>query len=180
MRQGIKDRNDIQHHVVICGMHPEIIHFILPLRAKYLTESLLKWIVILAPTLPQEIHDALSIFPKVIFIQGDPLHPENLFRANITTADIAVILNSTFNNINICDLSAFNDSYKDENFNIYNQSNKNDNKNKLDEEMFDSTTLFIYKTIKKINHSIQIITELLVAKNIEFLFHFNDVINKYL
>ena len=35
--------------------------------------------------------------------------------------------------------------------------------------MLDSTTLFIYKTIKKINHSIQIITELLVTKNIEFL-----------
>ena len=96
MRQGIKDRNDIQHHVIICGMHSEIIHFILPLRAKYLAENMLKWIVILAPILPQEIHDALSIFPKIVFIQGDPLHPENLFRANITTADIAVILSNTF------------------------------------------------------------------------------------
>ena len=29
MRQGIKDRNDIKNHIVICGMHHELIHFIL-------------------------------------------------------------------------------------------------------------------------------------------------------
>ena len=44
----IKDRRDIKDHVIICGMHSEIINFILPLRAKYLTKKMLKWIVILA------------------------------------------------------------------------------------------------------------------------------------
>ena len=171
MRQGIKDRNDIQHHVIICGMHPEIIHFILPLRAKYLTENMLKWVVILAPMLPQEIYDALSIFPKIIFIQGDPLHPENLFRANITTADIAVILSSNFskNTTNNETIGINNqEANKDEDSDL-NDSSSDSGKNKLDEEILDSTTLFIYKTIRKINHSIKIITELLVTKNIEFL-----------
>ena len=28
MRQGIKDRSDIKNHIVICGMHHELIHFI--------------------------------------------------------------------------------------------------------------------------------------------------------
>ena len=174
MRQGIKDRNDIQHHVIICGMHPEIIHFILPLRAKYLTENMLKWVVILAPMLPQEIYDALSIFPKIIFIQGDPLHPENLFRANITTADIAVILSSNFSN-NPKDNENKGNNNKDAKIDEDNDLNDNSSssnkntKNKLDEEILDSTTLFIYKSIRKINHSIKIITELLVTKNIEFL-----------
>ena len=168
MRQGIKDRNDIKHHVIICGMHPEILHFILPLRAKYLTENMLKWIVILAPFLPQEIYDTLIIFPKIIFIQGDPLHPENLFRANITTADIAVILSGNLSkipkNIEINNLSGNKTNNIDENNDNFHNKN-----NKLDEEILDSTTLFIYKAIRKINHSIKIITELLVSKNIEFL-----------
>ena len=45
MRQGIKDRSDIKGHIIICGMHHEIIHFILPLRSKYIPEKLLKWII---------------------------------------------------------------------------------------------------------------------------------------
>ena len=52
MQQDIKDRNDIKNHIIICGMHQELLHFILPLRSKYLPEKLLKWIVILAPSLP--------------------------------------------------------------------------------------------------------------------------------
>ena len=168
MRQGIKDRNDIQHHVIICGMHTEILHFILPLRAKYLTENMLKWIVILAPMLPQETYDALSIFPKIIFIQGDPLHPENLFRANITTADIAVILTSNFNKNKDNNFSGINHrDNRDEDFD--GNDDGSGSNNRIDEEMLDSTTLFIYKAIRKINHSIKIITELLVTRNIEFL-----------
>ena len=140
IHQSIKDRDDIINHVIICGMHPEIIHFILPLRAKYLPENHLKWIVILAPSLSQELHDALSKFPKIIFIQGNPLQPENLFRANITSADIAVILSS----------------------------GQSDNcENEFD--IPDAGTIFIYKALKKMNKNIKIMTELLITKNIEFL-----------
>ena len=80
--QGLRDRNDIKNHIVICGMHPELIQFIMPLRSKHLPIKLLKWIVILTPNLPQEIHDTLSKFPKIIFIQGDPLNSENLMHKN--------------------------------------------------------------------------------------------------
>ena len=140
IHQSIKDRDDIINHVIICGMHPEIIHFILPLRAKYLPENHLKWIVILAPSLSQELHDALSKFPKIIFIQGNPLQPENLFRANITSADIAVILSS----------------------------GQSDN-SEIDVDIPDAGTIFIYKALKKMNKNIKIMTELLITKNIEFL-----------
>ena len=181
MRQGIKDRNDIRNHIIICGMHYELIHFILPLRSKYLPEKLLKWIVILAPSLPQEIHDALSKFPKVIFIQGDPLFPENLFRVNITTADIAVILSSC--NINGNNgIDEFNEIIGKENEELNGEKDDDfvSNKNKkIDEEIIDSKTLFIYKSIKKLNSSIQIITELLRTNDIEFLLTRRDLKKLY-
>ena len=171
MRQGIKDRYDIKNHIIICGMHQELIHFILPLRNKYLPEKLLKWIVILAPSLPQEIHDSLSKFPKVIFIQGDPLYPDNLFRANVTSADIAVILSSVSSIGNSDKEAEINEIIGKENddANAGKDGGDNNNTSKIDEEMIDSKALFIYKSIKKLNHSIQIITELLRTNDIEFL-----------
>ena len=174
MRQGIKDRSDIKGHIIICGMHHEIIHFILPLRAKYIPEKLLKWIIILAPNLPSEIHDALSKFQKIIFIQGDPLYPDNLFRANITKADIAVILGSTYStaNFNSNEVNDYGEIIgKDgDDPSRGDKTSVNDKKNrKIDEEMLDAKTLFIYKSIKKINSSVQIIIELLKNNNIEFL-----------
>ena len=39
MHHSIKDRDDISNHIVICGLHPALVHFILPLRAKYLKED---------------------------------------------------------------------------------------------------------------------------------------------
>ena len=171
MRQGIKDRSDIKNHIIICGMHQELIHFILPLRNKYLPEKLLKWIVILAPSLPQEIHDTLSKFPKVIFIQGDPLYPENLFRANVSTADIAVILSSVSSIGNSDKETELNEIIGKENddANAGKDGGDSSNTSKIDEEMIDSKALFIYKSIKKLNNSIQIITELLRTNDIEFL-----------
>ena len=147
----IKDRRDIKDHVIICGTHSEIVHFILPLRAKYLTKNMIKWIVILAPNLPEDIQNILSIFPKIIYIEGDPLYPENLHKCNIATAEIAVILNNNYSN---------------------NKTNLNQNENeeiKIEDQFLDSSTLFIYNSIRKINRSIKIITELLYTNNIEFL-----------
>ena len=154
--QNIKDRRDIKDHVIICGTHPEIIHFILPLRAKYLTKKMIKWIVILAPNLPKEIIDILSIFPKIIYIEGDPLYPENLHRCNISTAEIAVILNNNLSNLERSEFK-----------NNINQNEKNEIK--IEDQFLDSSTLYIYNSIRKINHSIKIITELLYTNNIEFL-----------
>ena len=171
MRQGIKDRSDIQHHIIICGMHNELIHFILPLRNKYIPEKLLQWIVILAPFLPHEIHEALSNFPKIIFIQGDPLLPENLIRANILTADIAVILSSAsyFDNMSRNEMG-INEIIGKDNLDIFDniEINLNDN-NEINEDILEAKTLFIYKSIKKLNSSIKIITELLKTSDIEFL-----------
>ena len=161
--QDIKDRRDIKDHVIICGMHSEIVHFILPLRAKYLTKKMLKWIVILSPNLPKEIQDILSIFPKIIYIQGDPLYPENLHKCNISTAEIAVILSNNSSNF----MENSNQGFINENGIEHNQDEFN--KIKMEGQFLDSATLFIYNSIKKINSSIKIITELLFTNNIEFL-----------
>lgn len=174
MRQGIKDRSDIKGHIIICGMHHEIIHFILPLRSKYIPEKLLKWIIILAPNLPSEIHEALSKFQKIIFIQGDPLYPDNLFRANITTANIAVILGSTysgakFSQNEVNDYGEIIGKDGDDSSGGDKTSGSDKKTRKIEEEMLDAKTLFIYKSIKKINSSVQIIIELLKNNNIEFL-----------
>ena len=166
LNQGIRERNDIKNHIVICGMHPELIQFILPLRSKYLPIKLLKWIVILTPNLPQEIHDTLSKFPKIIFIQGDPLSADNLMRANIMTADIAIILGAYSN------MDNDNDNYEiigRENDEKSEEKKEESNANDGDDLIEDAKVLYIYKSIKKLNSSIQIITELLHTSNIELL-----------
>ena len=172
-RQGINDRDDIKHHIVICGMHQELIHFILPLRNKYLPEKLLKWIVILSPFLPQEIHELLCKFPKIIYIKGNPLIPENLSRANISSADIAVILsNSNFRHNMHKIESDYNEYFeinKDDDDTFKRSNNNLKNKENLNEEAIDAKTIFIYKSIRNMNKSIQIITELLLTNDIEFL-----------
>ena len=168
LNQGIRDHNEIKNHIVICGMHPELIQFILPLRSKNLPIKLLKWIVILTPNIPQEIHDTLSKFPKIVFIQGDPLYSDNLMRANIITADIAIILGDYPNM----------DNSDNDNYEIIGRENEEQNEEKKEDEnnandsddlMEDSRVLYIYKSIKKLNSSIQIITELLHSNNIELL-----------
>lgn len=43
---SIKDSLDVTNHIVVCGIHPSLYYFILPLRAKYLKEW--QYIVILS------------------------------------------------------------------------------------------------------------------------------------
>lgn len=97
MPHTIKDSTLIVNHIIVCGVHPALIHFLLPLRSKYLGEDNIRYIVILAENLPQMFYENLSKIPKIIYIKGSPLLPENLYRANITNADKAVILSNEKN-----------------------------------------------------------------------------------
>jgi len=169
---GIEGRNDIKHHIIICGMHHEIIHLILHLRAKYIPEQLLKWIVILSNYLPQDIHDILCNFQKVIFIQGDPLNPDNLYKVNISYADIAVIFSNNDKDLRFFDNQEIIGRDEDE---LNEKNNYNENENNNNKEDGDAKILFIYKSIKKLNNSIKIITELSNIKNIELLHTFKDL-----
>ena len=167
IHHSIKDREDISHHIIICGLHPALLHFILPLRAKYLQEEALKWIVILAPSLPQSLFEAFSRFNRIIFIQGSPLLPENLFRANVVHADKAVILSNGESKIN-------NKILENINFKKREQINSFNN-----EQILDAETIFIYKSLKKCNKNIQIMTELICTSNIEYLLSVDNIQQLY-
>lgn len=74
----IEDNPNITNHIVVCGIHPSIYYFLLPLRAKYLKE--LQYVVILSPDPPtNEMWDYLSRFPKLIYIKVKPFSQKNSF-----------------------------------------------------------------------------------------------------
>ena len=83
----------LNRHIVVCGINSSINHFILPLRAKYL-ETKQQDIVIITPiqTIPSDIWDSISRFPRIFLINGSPLKLEVLKKAKIDKADKAVIL----------------------------------------------------------------------------------------
>jgi hypothetical protein len=139
-KDSIRNSDKITKHIVVCGTHPSLYYFILPLRAKYLGLENLKHVVILAQDIPKDLWDSISRFDDITLINGSPLNTEDLYRANIEYADKAVILDC-------------------ENLKHSNHDN----------EMVDSETVFVYKAIKKCNQNIQIMTELVYDTNIEFL-----------
>mgnify|MGYP006096016809 FL=1 len=111
------------NHIVVCGIHSSIMHFVLPLRAKYL-ESKQQDIVIIVPTqtIPSDIWDTISRFPRIFIINGLPLLVEVLRKAQIHKADKAVILG---------------------------HDPTTNTSSELKDEMLDAQTIFIYKAIKK-------------------------------
>jgi hypothetical protein len=133
----------LKNHIVVCGIHSSIQHFILPLRAKYL-QNQQQDIVIITPvqTIPTSIWDTISRFPRIYLVNGSPLLVEVLRKAQIHKADKAVILghDPTTNKIN-----------------------------EMSEEMLDAQSIFIYKAIQKCNPRLQILTELSFSSNIDFL-----------
>ena len=38
IKYSVQDSLDVQNHIVICGLHPSIYYFLLPLRARYLKD----------------------------------------------------------------------------------------------------------------------------------------------
>lgn len=140
-KDSIRNSDKITKHIVVCGTHPSLYYFILPLRAKYLGEENQKKIVILANDIKKELWDSISRFKDITLINGSPLNTYDLLRANIEYADKAVILD--------CDNIKSDSSFRN--------------------EMADSESIFVYKAIKKCNKNIQIMTELIYATNIEFL-----------
>jgi hypothetical protein len=97
----IQGSKQIVNHIVVCGMHSSIVHFLRPLRAKYLKQC--QYIVILSNKRPtDEEWEAISVFAKIIHIKGmfisflhwkgSPLDIKDIMKTNITKASKAVIL----------------------------------------------------------------------------------------
>ena len=135
----------LQHHIVVCGIHSSIYHFVLPLRAKYLKDYL-QDIVIINPTetVPKQIWDAISCFKRIFLIYGSPLDRNVLKKAQIHKADKAVILSTDPE--------------------LSDQEGES-----INQEMLDARNIFIFKAIKRCNPTLQILTELSYSSNMEFL-----------
>lgn len=111
----------LKNHIVVCGIHSSIMHFILPLRAKYL-KSQQQDIVIITPlqTIPANIWDTISRFPRIFLVNGSPLLVEVLRKAQIHKADKAVILG---------------------------HDPTTNTSSEINDEMLDAQSIFIYKAI---------------------------------
>lgn len=89
-RISIQDDPEITNHIVVCGIHPSIYYFLLPLRANYLKE--LQWVVILSPEPPtNEIWECISRFPKIVYIKVTQT-------ININILSQLILLGITFTN----------------------------------------------------------------------------------
>ena len=139
-KDSIRNSTIYRDHIVVCGTHPSLYYYLLPLRAKYFGKENLKYVVILTQDMPKDLWDSIARFEKIILINGSPLCIEDLYRANIEYASKAVILENE--NIKQCSFS---------------------------DKMIDSERVFIYRAIKKCNPNIQIMTELVFESNIEYM-----------
>lgn len=115
----------LNNHIVVCGFHSSIYHFILPLRAKYLM-SYQQDIVIVAPHIKQEIWEVICRFPRVFVVEGSPLSHDILREACIKKASKAVIMG-------------------------YDPAINTETFSELKDEMIDAKSIFIYKAIKEMN-----------------------------
>ena len=138
---SIRNSKKYRDHIVVCGTHPALYYYLLPLRSKNIGRKNLKYVVILTQNMSKNLWDSIVRFEKIILINGSPLNMEDLYRANIEYASKVVILEN--------DTSINNSSFSD--------------------KMIDSERIFIYKAIKNCNPSIQIMTELIFESNIEYL-----------
>lgn len=88
-----KELKKLSNHIIVCGIHSSLYHFILPLRAAYL-KNYLQDIVIISPldTIPPQIWDSISRFTNIYLVFGSPLDKSVLRRAQIKKAGCAVIL----------------------------------------------------------------------------------------
>ena len=137
---SIRNSKKYKDHIIVCGTHPALYYYLLPLRSKNIERENLKYVVILTKNMNKNLWDSIVRFEKIILINGSPLNLEDLYRANIEYASKVVILeNDTSNNNNFSD------------------------------KMIDSERIFIYKAIKNCNPNIQIMTELIFESNIEYL-----------
>ena len=145
-RITIRNSKICRDHIIVCGTHPALYYFLLPLRIKNIGRKNMKYIIILTEKINKTLWNSISKFEKIILIEGSPLNIDDLYRANIEYASQVVILENNFSE---------SDDYS--------------------EKTIDNDQIFIYKAIKKLNPKIQIMTELIFESNIEYLLPKEDL-----
>ena len=129
----------LDHHIVICGIGPNLRNLIMPLRSRSCKVRQLPILIIdKAEHIPSEIWKEIHYFPDVYFMQGNPNRREDLKSAKVSKADAVIIL-----------------------------SDKANDPNQIG--MIDNDTIFIYKAIKEETNKVLIIAELASASAISYL-----------
>ena len=140
------------NHIILCGLVPNLINFVLPLRSKYLGKY--PPIVILHSKEPTEKQwTQIAYFPEIYYVKGTAMNKKDLFRANIMKASKVVILTPNVEEVT-----------------KKHHHDETERKRERDEEdLLDARTIFKYKCVKKIRPEIPIVTELVCPQNLVFI-----------
>lgn len=134
----------LDHHIVICGIGPNLKNLIMPLRAK---SAKIKHLPILildkSEHIPSELWKEIQYFPDVYFMQGNAIKSEDLKKAGVSKAEAVIIL-----------------------------AKKNIETDQLD--MIDADTIFIYKAIKNEVKKALIIADLTSVSSIGYINTYGD------
>ena len=82
----------LEHHVIICGVNPNIKHLILPLRTKGRTKHFPILIIDKNEHISTDIWKEIQYYPDIYYMQGNPIKSEDLKKAGVSKAQAVVIL----------------------------------------------------------------------------------------
>ena len=82
----------LEHHIIICGVNPNIKHLILPLRTKGKTKHFPILIIDKNEHIATDIWKEIQYYPDIYYMQGNPIKSEDLKKAGVSKAQAVVIL----------------------------------------------------------------------------------------
>ena len=136
----------LDHHIVVCGIGPNLKNLIMPLRARSMKVKCLPILIMdKSEHIPSELWKEIQYFPDIYYMQGNAIKSSDLKKAGVPKAEAVIILSSITN-----------DKEKDQ------------------DDMKDADTIFIYKAIKNENKKTLIIADILSVNSIGFINNYGD------
>ena len=82
----------LDHHIIICGINPNIKHLIMPLRTRDKVKHYPILIIDKNEHMPNDIWKEIQYFPDIYYMQGNPIKSEDLKKAGVAKSKAVVIL----------------------------------------------------------------------------------------
>ena len=82
----------LEHHVIICGVNPNIKYLIMPLRSRNKTKHYPILIIDKNEHISSKIWKEIQYFPDIYYMQGNPIKSDDLKKAGVSKAQAVVIL----------------------------------------------------------------------------------------
>ena len=86
----------LDHHIIICGVNPNLKHLILPLRTRCKEKHNSILIMDKNEHLSSDIWKEIQYFPNIYYMQGNPIKSDDLKKARVSKA-LAVVILSKYN-----------------------------------------------------------------------------------